>query len=221
MIHCKAQIEKRSVCNAQCATRNRHRRSGFTLVELVVAMAIVAVVAVLFMRLSRDITDSTLRFSGSLVTQQSIQATLEVMIPEIRSIAQSNDGAFPISAAATSSFEFYSDIDRDGLFDRVRYFLSDTTFKKGVIEPTGSPLTYATSNEVVRDLVYNVVPAVQIFSYYDSTATSSQSTALPLPIDPLLIKTVRISLFANQGTASKPSIVGVNNEATIRNLRYK
>lgn len=197
------------------------RTSGFTLVELVITMTIVIVVGVLFMRLSRDVTDSTLRFSSSLVTQQSVQATLQVMVPEIRSIAQSNDGAYPISAAATSSFEFYSDIDRDGLFDRVRYFLSGTTFKKGVIEPTGSPLTYATSSEVVRDLVYNVLPTAQIFTYYDSAATSSASASLPLPIDPLKVKTVKISLYANQGTASKPSIVGVETEATVRNLRYK
>ena len=197
------------------------KNSGFTLVEVVITMAIVMIVGVLFMRLSQDITSSALRFTNSLVTQQSIQSTLQTMVPEIRSAAQSNDGAYAISVAATSTFEFYSDVDRDGLFDRVRYFLSSTTFKKGVIKPTGSPLTYATSSEVLQDLVENVIPGSQIFSYYDKNATSSGSTALPSPIDPVQVKTIKITLVANQGTSSTPSIVGVETSATIRNLRYK
>ena len=184
-------------------------------------MAIVMIVGVLFMRLSQDITSSALRFTNSLVTQQSIQSTLQTMVPEIRSAAQSNDGAYAISVAATSTFEFYSDVDRDGLFDRVRYFLSNTTFKKGVTKPTGSPLTYATSSEVLQDLVENVIPGSQIFSYYDKNATSSGSTALPSPVDPVQVKTIKITLVANQGTSSTPSIVGVETSATVRNLRYK
>lgn len=197
------------------------QRDGFTLIEFLVTMTIVVVIGVLIMNLSRDVTDSTVRFSNSLVTEQAIQSTLQVMMPEIRSIAQSNDGAYPISAAASSSFEFYSDIDQDGLFERVRYFLNGTTFQKGVIKPSGSPLAYATSSEQLRDLVYNMVVPSQIFSYYDSTATSTDSVALSFPVNPLDVKTVRVNLVANKGTATIPAIVSTATEATIRNLRYK
>lgn len=196
-------------------------RKGFTLIETVVAMGIVMVVAVLFMRFSRDVTDSTVRFSGSLLTQQQLNVTMQVLLPEIRSASQGNDGSFPIAHAATSSFQFYSDIDRDGLFDRVRYYLQGTTFTKGVIEPTGSPLAYVTSTETFQDLVYNVIPGSQIFSYYDKTATSTASTPLSQPVDVSRVKAVRITLVANQGTSSTPSLTGVETTATIRNLRYK
>lgn len=207
---------------ASCVLRYALRDArGFTLVEIVIAMAILMIVGVAFTQLSHWITGSSLRFTGSLLTQQAIQETLSAMIPEIRSIAQSNDGAYPISSASTSTFEFYSDIDRDGLFERVRYFWSGTDFVKGVIKPSGSPLAYVTSTEVLVTQVQNLVTGTQLFTYYDKNATSSGSTPMPSPIDPLGIKIVKIYIVANQGTALAPSLVGVETEATIRNLRYK
>ena len=195
--------------------------AGFTLFETVVSMGIIMIVAVLFMRLSRDVTDTTLRFNRSLITQTTIEQTLQMILPEVRSITESNVGAFPVSVAGTSTFEFYSDIDQDGLFERVRYFLDGNTFYKGVIKPSGSPLTYATSSESLRDLVDNMISGSQIFTYYDETATSTNSTPLQQPVSPLDVKTVKIALVANQGTTSTPAVVGVETEATIRNLRYK
>ncbi len=205
----------------QGAARPTSARAGFTLIEIVIAMGITMMVGVLFVRLSRDVTDTTLRFSRTLITQQAIETTLQVIIPEIRSIAQSNDGSFPISVAATSTFEFYSDIDRDGLFDRVRYFLDGATLTKGVIKPTGSPLAYVTSTETLQSLVDNIIVGSQIFTYYDRNATTTNSVPLQQPVSPLDVKTIRVSLVANQGTSSTPSLVGVDTEATIRNLRYK
>jgi type II secretory pathway component PulJ len=200
-------------------TSRSHR--GFTLLEIVITMGIVMMVGVLFMRLSRDVTDSTLRFSGELVTQAQLTNTIQVILPEIRSAAPANDGSYAILDASTSTFRFFSDIDRDGLFDQVRYFLSGTTFKKGVIKPTGSPLQYVSSTESVQDLVYNIILGSQLFTYYDKNATSTNSTPLQQPLDVSQVKTVRITLVANQGTSSTPSLVGVETQATIRNLRYK
>jgi len=196
-------------------------KAGFTLVEVVVALAIVMTVGAVLAQLSQRITSSALRFTGSLLTQQSIQSTLTGMIPEIRSIAQSNNGAYPISVVTTSTFEFYSDIDRDGLFERVRYFWNGNNFTKGVIRPTGSPLTYVTSTESLVDMVENLSPGTQLFTYYDSSATSSASSQMPSPINPLNVKIVKINIIANQGTALAPSLVGIETEATIRNLRFK
>jgi prepilin-type N-terminal cleavage/methylation domain-containing protein len=196
-------------------------KKGFTLIELVVTMGIVMMVGVLFMRLSRDVTDSTLRFSGSLITQAALDQTMQVILPEIRSASQANDGSYPILEAGTSSLKFYSDVTQDGLFDLVHYYLDGTTFKKGVVTPTGSPLEYVTSTEAIRDVVYDVIPGAQLFTYYDKTATSPDSTPLQQPVDVSKVRTIKITLVANQGTTSTPSITGVETQATIRNLRNK
>ncbi len=197
-----------------------HAQQGFTLLEVLIAMAIVTAIGYFVLLFGRDITSYSIRFNGSLLTQQELQQTLQIMIPEIRSATQSNAGNYPILTAASTTLAFFSDIDRNGTFDQVRYFLNGSTFTKGVIKPTGSPLAYSTSSEASYDLVHNMIGS-QIFTYYDINATTTQSTPLPFPVDVLKVRMVRITLVANQGTTSTPSVVGVESQATIRNLRYQ
>lgn len=200
---------------------NSKQNKGFTLMEVVIAMAITIMLGVFFVRLARDTTDSTLRFNNQLLAQQQIEQTLALLVPEIRSISQGIDGSYPIAEATTSTFQFYADVDRNGTFDKVRYFLSGNQFNKGVIKPTGSPLSYPTSTEYVLTVVDGIVPGAQIFSYYGASATSSASTALSSPVDVLLIKTVKVTLVVDQGLPGQPSFAGAETSATIRNLRYK
>lgn len=197
-----------------------HGQRGLTLIEVLIAMAMMAGVAFLITRLSGDLTSYSLRFNRGLFTQQEIQQTLQIIVPEIRSASQSSNGTYPIVQAATSTFKFYSDLDKNGTFEEVRYFAQNGTFKKGVIKPSGNPPTYPSSSEVIYELVHNLATST-IFYYYDNTATSTLSTPLVSPVDVLKIRTVEINLIANQGTTSTQSMTGVDNRATIRNLRYK
>jgi len=51
---------------------------------------------------------------------------IEVMVKEIREARQGDDGSYPIALAADKEFIFFSDIDKDGETERVRYFLGST-----------------------------------------------------------------------------------------------
>jgi len=197
-----------------------NKQKGLTLIEVLITMALMTGIAFLITRLSGDLTDYSLRFNRGLFTQQQIQQTLQIIVPEIRSASQSSNGVYPIVEAATTSFKFYSDLDKNGTFEEVRYFLQGGIFKKGVIKPTGNPPTYPTSTEDVYDLVHNMSTGT-IFFYYDNTATSTLSAPLSSPVDVLKIRTVEVRLIANQGTTSTQSLTGIDNRATIRNLRYK
>lgn len=196
-------------------------QKGFTLMEVVIAMSIIVMMGIFFVRLARDTTDSTLRFNNQLLAQQQIEQTLALLVPEIRSISQGIDGSYPISIATTSTFQFYADVNRDGVFDKVRYFLSGSQLRKGLIKPSGVPLSYPTSSETITTVVDGVVPGAQIFSYFGTNATSSASTALSSPVDVLAIRTVRVTLVVDQGQPGRPSFAGAETSATIRNLRYK
>ena len=48
------------------------------------------------------------------------------MVKEIREARTSDDGSYPIEKARDKEFIFYSDIDKDGEVERVRYFLGTT-----------------------------------------------------------------------------------------------
>jgi len=194
---------------------------GFTLIEVLISMVILIVITGLILAFFQNVTDSSRRFSSSLIAQQQVQQTLQVIVPELRSAAQANTGAYPVFGVSSTTLGFYSDVDRDGLFERVRYFLDEDILKKGVIWPSGEPLVYDVDDEIIYDVIEGMVTGAQIFSYFDETATSTESTQLPSPISIVDIKKVRISIVVNQGTANQPSIVGVEDLVTIRNLRYK
>jgi len=48
---------------------------------------------------------------------------IETMVKEIREARAGDDGSYPIELAGDKEFIFYSDIDEDGLAEKVRYFL--------------------------------------------------------------------------------------------------
>lgn len=194
---------------------------GMTLLEILITMVLVTGITFFVISFSKDVTDSSLRFTGSLVASQQIQQALQIILPELRSAATSNNGSYPIIQAASTSLTFFSDIDHDGVFERVRYFFQSDALKKGIIEPTGEPLVYTTSSEVVFDLITNLVVQEPIFTFYPENATSTESAPLPEPIDILSIRMISVTLFANQGSGADPVLVGGRNQATIRNLRYK
>ncbi len=196
-------------------------RGGFTLVEVMISVAIVTILAGLFINLTKNITQSTLQFNGRLFTQQSLQTVLDMIVPELRTAANSADGAYLLATAGTSTLAFYSDIDGDGHPEKIRYYLAASSLNKGVMKPSGAPLRYVSSTEVVTELVTNMVPGNALFTFYDKNATSSASSAMPQPVDIIGVTTIKVTLSANQGNASLPSVVGVETEATIRNLRYK
>ncbi|MEZ4156544.1 MAG: prepilin-type N-terminal cleavage/methylation domain-containing protein [Candidatus Paceibacterota bacterium] len=200
-----------------------NHKNGFTLLEILIATAISVGVAALVTVFIGSLARQGESFNRRILGQSQASQSLQVMIPEIRSAGQSNVGGYAIEQASSTSVTFYSDIDSDGVFERIRYFLdTDNAFKKGIIEPTGQPLVYATSSEVVRTVIDELsMGSEPVFRYYDITATSTNSTELPSPIDVLEIKTIRIQLLFDEGDEFNPVIKGVENQATVRNLRFK
>ncbi|HSE56484.1 MAG TPA: prepilin-type N-terminal cleavage/methylation domain-containing protein, partial [Candidatus Paceibacterota bacterium] len=124
------------------------RHSGFTIIELLVAVAVASVVGLSIAALARDTVSFNRYYQSSFSVADRAQKLLRPMAEEIRSASQSVAGAYPIDTAGTNEFIFYADIDNDGLVDRVRYYLSGTSLLKDVVAPAGSPLTYTLANAV-------------------------------------------------------------------------
>ena len=51
---------------------------------------------------------------------------VETMVKEIRQAREGDEGSYPIELAGDKEFIFYSDIDKDGETERVRYFMGTT-----------------------------------------------------------------------------------------------
>ena len=165
-----------------------------------------------------DISSFSFFFGEHLIAQQELQQSLKVIVREIRSMGPSNNGSYPIMTATANSLTFYTDIEGDGLFERVRYYVEGNTFKKAIIKPTGNPLVYNSAEEKIFELVSNVTNGGSVFFYYDNAYTGVEPS-LPLPINIPLIKTVKATLTVDQNPLQPPLPMSFSITAMIRNFR--
>ena len=99
------------------------KQKGFTIIET-------SVVIFIFVALMGAVFGSILMLYRihSYTWQQSVaideaRRGIKVMVREIREATTGEDGSYPIEKAEDKEFIFYSDIDKDGEVERVRYFL--------------------------------------------------------------------------------------------------
>lgn len=155
--------------------------------------------------------------STGLNESQNGKTAIKKMTYEIRGASSSNTGAYAISLATSTDFTFHSNIDDDGLIERVRYFLSGSELRKGVIKPTGSPLTYNSANETLSTLIPDVT-STSIFSYYDENYDGT-TTALTSPINIPAIRLVKIIITTDKDPNRAPAAATFSTEVSIRNLK--
>src|SRR3989338_8822021 len=85
-------------------------------------------------------------FNQALAVESARQG-LAASSKDIRGAQYADDGSYPVSSIATSSFAFYTDTDGNGSAERISYYLSGTNFVRGIIYATGTPATYPSSAE--------------------------------------------------------------------------
>jgi type II secretory pathway pseudopilin PulG len=192
------------------------------LIEVLVVVAIAAVIISVVSNFGSNVTGLDHLVTSELQAKSDINQTLQIMTEEMQSAMTSANGAFAIDSAGTSSFAFYSDMNKNGTAEWVRYYYATSTIYKGVIVPTGTPATYPTASEIVSDVAdYVIVPTgTPLFSYYDSSYTGAQ---LPMsyPITVSNIRLVGISFLSqtNQtSTANKSPLQHFSSLVDMRNL---
>jgi prepilin-type N-terminal cleavage/methylation domain-containing protein len=203
----------------KCARLVREFNSGFSLIEAMVVIFIIGLLVIAISTFQRDVFSLNTLISNSLTAQDEGRRALKTMTAEIRPLSPSSVGAYPIAEANPTSFIFYSNIDSDQLKERVRYFLDGATLKKGVIKPSGAPLSYNPANEIITELIHDVANgATPIFSYYD---TNYDGTTPPLaqPLDILKIRLVEITVVIDKNPNRSPGPITLTTQVSMRNLK--
>lgn len=194
------------------------KQNGFSLLELILGAAISVIIVVILTQFVGIISNIQKYLGSKLPTQADVEQALQTAVVEIRSVGQSSAGAFPIETASSTTFTFFSDIDRDGLMERVRYVISSSTLQKGVIRPVGNPLVYSTSSETISTPIANLLGASSSFAYYDTNYIGT-GPALAYPIDVAAVRSVSITFTADMSTTTTPRPTTLSTLVTIRNLK--
>ncbi len=190
-----------------------------TMLELVIVLFILGGISFIFAKFQTDIFLHNDEYSRRLFAEQEARTTLKNLIAELRSAQLSNVGAYPIALASSSAITFYSDVDGDGLRERVRYFLSDRTLRKAVLKPSGQPYTYDEDDEELSYEINDIItPNGQIFAYYDRYYTGT-SSALTYPVNISDIRLVQVNITVDANPARAPEPITFTSRVVIRNIK--
>jgi prepilin-type N-terminal cleavage/methylation domain-containing protein len=197
-----------------------NKSKGMTLVELLVALAIFAVVMVAVGALGANIFRYKSDVSGSFQTNQSSHVIFKTILKELREIAPGANGAYPIAQAGSTTLAFFSDYDNDGVTEKITYALVGTNLYRAVIQPTGSPASYLTANQSTSTILTNVTNgnAIPSFEYFDSSYTGT-SSPLVHPVNPSLVRLIKINQRLEIDPNRSPLPIIYSVQVNLRNLK--
>lgn len=200
--------------------RNLNNR-GVTLLELVVAIGIFALLSLGVAWILIMSVRSNAIIWDHLEAQRDGRRAVQQVVNDVRRAEASSVGGYMIASAGDNELIIYSNVDRAGYRERVRYFLDGTTVKKGIIVPSGNPLVYDVSAETVVDIAAHVTNAsagIPVFTYYDTAYTGTE-TAIAQPVAAGDVRVIRMKLVIDKDPAKTPSAIEVESVAQLRNLK--
>lgn len=192
---------------------------GFGLVEIIIVIGISAIVFMGVFNFGQGIFSFNSSAQKSLGAQAGARRVLKTFTKELRSASPSSLGAYPIVLASTSALTFFSNIDSDIYKEQIRYFLQGRVLKKGVVKPSGSPLTYNMANEQVYTMIEDIQNgATPIFEYFDSTYAGT-STPLTQPVAPTSVRLIRITVKIEKDPNKSQGPLIAETQVFLRNLK--
>lgn len=199
-------------------TENRKRAYvGFTLIETVVALSIFSLILGSFVASVTFFYRSNAYALEQAFAVNSARKGVEQMMKDIRKVAYSDEGSYPVITIADSTFSFYSDTDTDTYIEKVRYFLDGTDLKKGVVNSSGTPLAYDDNTETIStisDDVQNSAQSVALFSYYNASGTPVTNMASTTDVI-----FVTADIIVNVNPLNIVNDFRLRSSATMRNIR--
>lgn len=201
--------------NLPCQTKK-----GFTLIEIVIAGAIMAGLGLMLFSFQKDLFVNNTFVQNSLIAESEARGALRRAIAEIRAANTSNDGSYAFSLAESNALTFFSDVNDDGLRERIRYYVASSSLMRGMTKPSGSPYVYDEADEKVTLAVRNLVNSTSspIFSYYDKNYSGS-SSPLSLPVDIVEIRLIGMEIVIDADPVRSPKQMRFESQVTVRNLK--
>ncbi|KKT17469.1 MAG: hypothetical protein A2654_01400 [Candidatus Nealsonbacteria bacterium RIFCSPHIGHO2_01_FULL_43_31] len=189
-------------------------KQAFTLIEVMVTVAIFTLITgviAAFILTGYKIHGYT--FQQSIAIDEARRG-IEAMVKEIRESQPGEDGSYIIDKAEDYQFSFYSDIDKNEVIERVRYFIDGTNLKKGITYPSGFPVQYLSATEKITTLSQYVRNQPPIFHYFDG-----DNVELPSPARLKDTKLMKVRLIINVNPDRPPQDFELESAVQLRNLK--
>lgn len=217
----KPQAKNYSFATALAGRQALQPFLGFTLVEMIVAVAVFAVLALGVISLVSNVFSVNLQQGGLLSDADQARKLAFQITQETRSAVTSATGAYALDTAGAQNLVFYSQSDNAPDIEKIRYFFQNNKLYKGVIKPTGTPPVYNAGSEVVRVVQNNLANGVNpIFYYYDGSYNGVVDNFLQQPVSVTAVKYVKVNIQVfNKAGVKNTNIYAVTAGGTVRSLK--
>lgn len=200
----------------------RGKKRGITLIETMVAIAIFAIgiqgFTMLFMKSWKS--NSYILELGQASSAAS--NGLDRMVKYIRMARQGDDGGYAIRLADKNDLVVYSNYNKEGVTERLHFYLEAGQLKMGITEPTGNIVkTYPGGDQQTLVIADNLVndDSVPVFSYFNKyypgdTANNPVAT----PANVANIRLVKIFLKIDVNSNQTTDALEMQSFVELRNL---
>ncbi len=195
---------------------NKIKNSAFSAMEIVVYIGIFSLVMGTVSALILNIYKTHYFSLSQSEAIDSARRALSVMLSAVREASFADNGAYPVEHMSPNEFIFYSDVDNDGKVERVRLFIENHSLKMGVINSSGSPASYSSTDEQIKTVasgVRNSDYSVDLFTYKD--AESNIITDLSKLLD---LKLLDVRILIDSDPNRPPEYYDFRTSAALRNL---
>ncbi len=195
---------------------------GMTIIEMLVAIAIFVVAiegfTLLFMR-SWKINSYTIEMGQSSL---AVSQGANKIVGYLRKVRQADNGSYPIVSAANNDLVVFSDYDKDGITERLHFFLQNSQIKMGITDPTNTmPKTYPSGDQQVNILADKIVNtgSEPIFYYYNKDyPADTVHNPVATPADVSTVRLIKIFLKINIDPNRGPENIETQSFVELRNL---
>lgn len=198
------------------------KKSGLTLIELIMAMAILVIgmegFSLLFSRVWRN-NSYTLEMGQS---SMKVSQGLSKIINYLRNTRQGDDGAYPVQLADDNELIVFSDYDKDGATERLHFYKNNQDILMGATDPTATlPKTYPAGDQQTIIIISNIVndDSVPIFYYYNQDyPADTTNNPVATPALTANVRLVKIYLETNIIPNRAPDNIKIQSFVEMRNL---
>lgn len=202
----------------------KHALKAMTLIEVMVSIAVMLIVMEGFTLLFVKSWDTNKFILEEGMASAAASRATGKIISELRHVRQADNGDYPVESGSNFDLKVYLDVDKDGVTERVHYFLDQATdeMKKGITNPLATtPISYPAADDTVTVITNFVVNESNdpVFYYYNENYPGdivNNPLATPVSIDQ--VRLIRVHLYVNINPVHAPDNINIESFADLRNL---
>jgi prepilin-type N-terminal cleavage/methylation domain-containing protein len=188
--------------------------SGFTLLELLIASVILPVALAAAYLVFTTLSGNYSTISAQSEATSEAERAMDTMVIEIRQAQEIQDGGGAFAVAQADRCSFYCDIDRDGIPERITYYVDGTDLYRVQAKSTTQVYPYNFVDGTAQRVVNLTTSSAVVFTYYDASD--------PLHVDaapnPATVCAVGVDLSASRPSQNGQVSVDFTTRVKVRAL---